>query len=83
MKSQERLRLVKIEMNHNCILDEWKTLTIVRLLPLQVNQGHLRHSNIIINNREQYMYDEAIHLRYALFVGHVMLPITMGHYMAK
>ena len=61
-------------MNHNCILDEWKTLTTVRLLPLQVSQGHLRHSNIIINNREQYMYDGDIHLRYALFVGHVMLP---------
>ena len=34
-----------------------KTLTTLRLLPLQVNQGHLRHSNIIIDHEEQYMYD--------------------------
>ena len=52
-------------MNHNCILEEWKTLTTVRLLPLQVNQGILRYSKIIINNREQYMYDRAKHLKYA------------------
>ena len=70
-------------MNPKCVHEEWKTLTTVRLLPLQVNQGILRYSNIIVNNREQYMYDGAIHLRYALFVGNVMLPITMGHYMVK
>ena len=60
-----------------------KTLTTMRVLPLQINQGILRHSNIIKNNGEQYMYDGDIHLRYILFVEPVILPITMGHYMVK
>jgi len=29
------------------------------------------------------MYDGDIHLRYVLFMEHVMLPIIMGHHMAK
>ena len=29
------------------------------------------------------MYDADIHLKYVLFVEHVMLPIVMGHHMVK
>ena len=47
------------------------------LLPLQVNQGYLIHYNIIINE-EHYIYVGDMHLRYVLFVEHVMLPIIMG-----
>ena len=47
------------------------------LLPPQVNQGYLTHYNIIINE-EHYIYVGDIHLRYVLFVEHVMLPIIMG-----
>jgi len=52
------------------------------LLPPQVNQGYLTHYNIIINE-EHYIYVGDIHLRYVLFVEHVMLPIVMGHHMVK
>ena len=52
------------------------------LLPPQVNQGYLTHYNIIINE-EHYIYVGDIHLRYVLFVEHVMLPIIMRHHMVK
>ena len=52
------------------------------LLPPQVNQGYLTHYNIIING-EHFIYVGDIHLRYVLFVEHVMLPIIMGHHMVK
>ena len=47
------------------------------LLPPQVNQGYLTHYNIIINE-EHCIYVGDMHLRYVLFVEHVMLPIIMG-----
>ena len=34
-----------------------KTLTTMRVLPLQINQGILRHPNIIRIMKKHYMYD--------------------------
>ena len=43
-----------------------KTLTTMRVLPLQINQGILRHPNIIRIMKKHYMYDSGIHLGYVL-----------------
>ena len=61
-----------------------KTLTTLRLLPLQVNQGHLRHSNIIIDHEEQYRYDGEYAFEVCIICReHVMSPIVMGHHVVK
>ena len=57
-------------MSHNCILEEWKKNPHhTQVTPLQVNKGNFKLSN----NKEHYMYDGDIGLRY------VMLPVIMRH----
>ena len=80
----ENLRATTTHKNRKWIINasmgNRKTLTSMRLLPPQVNQGHLRDSNVIIITfyvRRRYTF------KICILVKHVMLPINMGHHMVK